>query len=156
FCADSAVSTPTLAAALRELTRGGEGVVVLCGSAYRNRGVEPLLDAAVAYLPSPLDVPAVRGNRGEAVEERAADPNGPFAALVFKVTATATGRLTYLRVYSGTVDKGEAVLDVGARRTERIGRILRVQADRHAEVDRAVAGDIVAVVGPKAARAGAT
>ncbi|NUP44851.1 MAG: elongation factor G [Streptomyces sp.] len=156
FCADSAVSTPTLAAALRELTRGGEGVVVLCGSAYRNRGIEPLLDAAVAYLPSPLDVPAVRGTRGEAVEERAADPNGPFAALVFKVTATATGRLTYLRVYSGTVDKGEAVLDVGARRTERIGRILRVQADRHSEVDRAVAGDIVAVVGPKAARAGAT
>ncbi|MFI1855251.1 MULTISPECIES: elongation factor G [Streptomyces] len=156
FCAESAVSTATLATALRELTLAGEGVVVLCGSAYRNRGVEPLLDAAVAYLPSPVDVPPVRGIRGDAVEERAADPGGPFAALVFKVTSTATGRLTYLRVYSGTIGKGEVVWDVGARRTERIGRILRVRADRHAEVDRAVAGDIVAVIGPKAARAGAT
>ena len=90
------------------------------------------------------------------MQERAADPAAPFAALVFKVSSTATGRLTYLRVYSGTIRKGDTVLDAGAGRTERIGRILRVQADRHAEVDRAVAGDIVAVVGLKAARAGAT
>ncbi|MFE6028941.1 elongation factor G [Streptomyces niveus] len=156
FCAESTLSARTLAAALRDLTRTGEGVVVLCGSAYRNRGIEPLLEAVVAYLPSPLDVPAVRGTRDGAEQERAADPAGPFAALVFKVSSTSTGRLTYLRVYSGTVGKGEAVLDVGRRRTERISRILRVQADRHAEVDRAVAGDIVAVVGVKAARAGAT
>ncbi|MFC9330766.1 elongation factor G [Kitasatospora sp. NPDC057015] len=156
FCAHSALSAPTLVAALRDLTRTGEGLVVLCGSAYRNRGIEPLLAAVVAYLPSPLDVPAVRGTDGGAEQWRPADPAAPFAALVFKVNSTATGRLTYLRVYSGTIHKGEAVLDVGARRTERIGRILRVQADRHAEVDRAVAGDIVAVVGPKAARAGAT
>lgn len=160
FCAESTLSARTLAAALRDLTRTGEGVVVLCGSAYRNRGIEPLLAAVVAYLPSPLDVPAVRGTRYGAddgtEQERAADPAGPFAALVFKVSSTSTGRLTYLRVYSGTVGKGEAVLDVGRRRTERISRILRVQADRHAEVDRAVAGDIVAVVGVKAARAGAT
>ncbi|MFI7365839.1 elongation factor G [Streptomyces sp. NPDC050149] len=156
FCARSEVSGRTLAGALRELTRTGEGVVVLCGSAYRNRGVEPLLEAVVAYLPSPLDVPPVRGTLGEAVQERAADPAAPFAALAFKVNATATGRLTYLRVYSGTIRKGETVLDVGARRSERIGRILRVQADRHVDVDTAVAGDIVAVIGPKAARAGAT
>ncbi|WP_308168075.1 elongation factor G [Nonomuraea sp. NEAU-A123] len=156
FCAESAISAGTLAAALRDLTRTGEGVVVLCGSAYRNRGIEPLLDAAVSYLPSPLDVPAVRGTHDGAVRERAADPAGPFAALVFKVQSTATGRLTYLRVYSGTMRKGDTVLDTGARRTERIGRILRVQADRHTEVDRAAAGDIVAVVGLKAARTGAT
>ncbi|MBW5249952.1 elongation factor G [Streptomyces sp. P01-B04] len=156
FCARSELSGRTLAGALRELTRTGEGVVVLCGSAYRNRGVEPLLEAVVAYLPSPLDVPPVRGTLGEAVQERAADPSAPFAALAFKVNATATGRLTYLRVYSGTIRKGETVLDVGARRSERIGRILRVQADRHVDVDTAVAGDIVAVIGPKAARAGAT
>lgn len=156
FCAESTLSARTLTHALRDLTRTGEGVVVLCGSAYRNRGIEPLLAAVVAYLPSPLDVPAVRGTRGGAVEERSADPAGPFAALVFKVNSTSTGRLTFLRVYSGTVRKGEAVLDVGARRTERVSRILRVRADRHAEVDRAVAGDIVAVVGVKAARAGAT
>ncbi|MEU9089452.1 elongation factor G [Streptomyces sp. NPDC048428] len=156
FCARSELSEQTLSGALRDLTRTGEGVVVLCGSAYRNRGVEPLLEAVVAYLPSPLDVPPVRGTLGDAVQERAADPAAPFAALAFKVNATATGRLTYLRVYSGTVRKGETVLDVGARRSERIGRILRVQADRHVDVDAAVAGDIVAVIGPKAARAGAT
>jgi elongation factor G len=156
FCAESAISAQTLATALRDLTLTGEGLVVLCGSAYRNRGIEPLLDAAVAYLPSPLDVPAVRGTQDDTVQERVADPAAPFAALVFKVSSTATGRLTYLRVYSGTVQRGETVLDTGARRTERIGRILRVQADRHTEVDRAVAGDIVAVVGLKAARTGAT
>ncbi|WP_433223438.1 elongation factor G [Microtetraspora malaysiensis] len=156
FCAESAISERTLAAALRDLTRTGEGVVVLCGSAYRNRGIEPLLDAVVSYLPSPLDMPAVRGSQDGTEQERAADPAEPFAALAFKVSSTATGRLTYLRVYSGTVEKGDTVLDAGARRTERIGRILRVQADRHTEVDRAVAGDIVAVIGLKTARAGAT
>ncbi|MFD4713040.1 elongation factor G [Streptomyces sp. NPDC058430] len=156
FCDGSALSAGTLTGALRDLTRSGEGVVVLCGSAYRNRGVEPLLDAVVAYLPSPPDVPAVRGAVGDDEQERACDPQAPLAALVFKVQATPRGRLTYLRVYSGTVHRGEAVWDAGARRTERVGRILRVQADRHTEVDRAVAGDIVAVAGVKAARSGAT
>ncbi|MEV8636042.1 elongation factor G [Streptosporangium sp. NPDC051023] len=156
FCAESAISAETLTTVLRDLTRTGEGVVVVCGSAYRNRGIEPLLDAAVSYLPSPLDVPPVRGVWDGAARERAADPAAPFAALVFKVSATATGRLTYARVYSGTMRKGDTVLDAGAGRAERVGRILRVQADRHTEVDRAVAGDIVAVVGLKAARTGAT
>lgn len=156
FCARSTLCARTLAEALRDLTLTGEGVVVLCGSAYRNRGIEPLLEAVVAYLPSPLDVPPVRGTLGDEVQERAADPAAPLAALAFKVTATATGRLTYLRVYSGTLRKGETVLDAGARRSERVGRILRVQADRHVDVDEAVAGDIVAVIGLKAARAGAT
>ncbi|GGP93961.1 elongation factor G [Streptomyces roseolilacinus] len=156
FCARSALRADTLAAALRDLTRDGGGVVVLCGAAYRDRGVEPLLEAVVAYLPSPRDVPPVRGAWGGAVEERAADPAAPFAALAFKVQSTATGRLTYLRVYSGTLRKGDSVLDAGGRRTERIGRILRVQADRHAETEQAVAGDIVAVVGLRSARAGTT
>ena len=156
FCVQATLSPQTLAAALRELTRSGDGVVVLCGSAYRNRGIEPLLDAVVSYLPSPLDVPAVRGTHDGTEQERAADPAAPFAALAFKVNATPTGRLTYMRVYSGTVEKGDAVWDAGARRTERIGRILRVQADRHAQVDRAVAGDIVAVAGLKSAHAGTT
>ncbi|MGW3032458.1 elongation factor G [Streptomyces sp. NPDC001178] len=156
FCLDGTLAPGTLAAALRDLTRSGEGVVVLCGSAYRNRGIEPLLDAVVSYLPSPLDVPAVQGTFDGTEQERAADPAAPFAALAFKVNATSTGRLTYVRVYSGTIEKGDAVWDASARRTERIGRILRVQADRHAHVDRAVAGDIVAVVGLKSARAGST
>ncbi|WP_367044736.1 elongation factor G [Streptomyces sp. Je 1-332] len=156
YCTTSTLTTPTLTAALRDLTLSGEGVVVLCGSAYRNRGIEPLLEAVVAYLPSPTDVPPVRGTLGETVQERAADPGAPFVGLAFKVNATATGRLTYVRVYAGTITKGETVMDAGTGRTERIGRILRVQADRHAELDRATAGDIVAVVGLKTARAGTT
>lgn len=153
FCDREALSADTLTAALRDLTRSGDGVVVLCGSAYRDRGIEPLLDAVVAYLPSPLDVPAVRGEQGE---ERPCDPAAPLAALAFKVNATPTGRLTYVRVYSGTIEKGAGVWDAGARRTERVGRILRVRADRHAPLERAVAGDIVALVGLKSARAGST
>ncbi len=147
FCATGTVSAETLEKALRELTLSGDGLVVLCGAAYRDRGIEPLLDAVVAYLPSPADVPPVR-------PDRPADPAAPLAALVFKVVSTATGRLTYLRVYSGTLRKGDQVTDAG--RTERVARVLRVQADRHSEVDSAVAGDIVAVAGPKAARVGAT
>jgi elongation factor G len=157
FCDTGALGDATLAGALRDLTRGGDAVVVLCGSAYRNRGIEPLLDAVLAYLPSPLDVPPVCGTDHDGGEQRrAADPAAPPAALAFKVNATATGRLTYLRVYSGTIEKGDTVWDATARRSERIGRILRVQADRHAQLDRAVAGDIVAVVGLKSARAGST
>ena len=134
-----AMSEGTLRDALRELTLRGDAVVVLCGSAYRDKGVEPLLDAVVAYLPAP-----------------AGDPGADLAALVFKVHTARTGRLTYLRVYDGTMSKGDTVWDAGAGRGERIARILRVQADRHTEVGRAVAGDIVAVAGPKAARAGTT
>ncbi|RZU23594.1 elongation factor G [Streptomyces sp. BK239] len=156
FCDRETLSASTLSSALRDLTRTGDGVVVLCGSAYRNRGVEPLLDAVVDYLPSPLDVPAVHGVHEGADERRPADPGAPFAALAFKVSATSTGRLTYVRVYSGTIEKGDTVWDATAGRTERIGRILRVQADRHAQLERAVAGDIVAVVGLKSARAGST
>ncbi|MFI8205189.1 elongation factor G [Streptomyces sp. NPDC085937] len=156
FCDTGALGTGTLTAALRDLTARGEAVVVLCGSAYRNRGIEPLLDAVLAYLPSPLDVPAVRGTYDGTEQERAADPEAPLVALAFKVNATATGRLTYLRVYSGTVEQGDTVRDATTGRTERVGRILRVRADRHARLDRAVAGDIVAVVGLKSARAGTT
>ena len=156
FCAQGTVSARTLSGALRDVTRSGDGLVVLCGSAYKNRGIEPLLDAVTAYLPSPLDVPPVRGIQDGVARERPADPAAPFAALVFKVAATATGRLAYLRVYSGTVRKGTVVWDASAGRTERIARLLRVQADRHSEVDVAVAGDIVAVTGPKAARVGTT
>ncbi|MEU4420157.1 elongation factor G [Actinoplanes sp. NPDC024001] len=129
------ISDSTLRAALRDLTLNGEAVVVLCGSAYRNVGVEQLLDAVVDYLPGP-----------------AGNPDDHLAALVFK----RRERLTYLRVYDGTITKGDTVWDAGAGRTERIARILRVQADRHTDIDRAVAGDIVAVAGVKGARAGTT
>ncbi|GIJ43819.1 elongation factor G 2 [Virgisporangium aliadipatigenens] len=156
YCATSALSDATLAAALRELTLSGAGVVVLCGSAKAMRGVEPLLDAVVAYLPAPVDVPAVRGTWNGAEVTRTADPAQPFAALVSKVHVAATGRLTSVRVYSGTLRKGDAVRDATTGRVERVGRILRVQADRHTDVDVATAGDIVALVGVKEARAGAT
>ncbi|MFC9290094.1 elongation factor G [Streptomyces sp. NPDC057052] len=156
FCDRETLTAGTLATALRDLTRTGDAVVVLCGSAYRNRGIEPLLDAVVAYLPSPLDVPAVCGVHDGADERRQADPAAPLAALAFKVHAAPTGRLTYLRVYSGTIEKGDVLWDATAGRSERVGRILRVQADRHAPLERAVAGDIVAVIGLKAARAGST
>ncbi|MDV9175252.1 elongation factor G, partial [Streptomyces sp. W16] len=156
FCAESTLSAGTLSTALRDLTRTGDGVVVLCGSAYRNRGIEPLLDAVVAYLPSPLDVPPVRGTYDGGEQERAADPQVALSALAFKVSAAGTGRLTYLRIYSGTIERGDTVWDPGTGRTERIGRILRVQADRHERLERAVAGDIVAVAGLKSVRAGST
>ncbi|MFD5323421.1 elongation factor G [Streptomyces sp. NPDC127092] len=149
FCAHGTLDERTLTAALRDLTLAGEAVVVLCGSAYRNRGIEPLLDAVVAYLPAPADLPPVRG-------EQPADPTAPLTALAFKVTTTPTGRMTFLRLYAGTLRKGDTVLDTTAGRTERIARILRVQADRTTEADHAAAGDIVAVVGPKTARTGAT
>ncbi|MFD7630470.1 elongation factor G [Streptomyces sp. NPDC059851] len=157
FCTTGTLSDETLALVLREVTLQGSGTVVLCGSAYRNRGVEPLLDAVVAYLPSPADLPPVRGlgpDGGE--QERRPDPAAPVAALAFKVAVTATGRLTYVRVYSGTLRKGDTVLDTGTGRTERVARILRVQADRHFELDEARAGEIVAAVGLKTVRAGTT
>ncbi|HST82667.1 MAG TPA: elongation factor G [Kineosporiaceae bacterium] len=156
FFDQEGISEATLNSALRDLTLSGSAVVVLCGSAYRNTGIEQLLDAVVAYLPSPLDVPAVSGDWEGVAGERRADPGAPFAALVFKVTSTRTGRLTYLRVYSGMIERGGTVLDAGTRRTERVGRILRMQADRHTEVDYAMAGDIVAVIGLKAVTIGAT
>ncbi|MFJ5711358.1 elongation factor G [Streptomyces sp. NPDC093105] len=150
FCVTGSLAEGTLVRALRELTLEGAAVVVLCGAAYRDRGVEPLLDAVVAYLPAPADRPPVGGG------ERAADPDAPLVALAFKVSAAPTGRMTYVRVYAGTLRQGSTVLDTATGRTERISRVLRVQADRTVDVPGAAAGEIVAVVGPKAVRAGAT
>ncbi|MFF2774702.1 elongation factor G [Streptomyces sp. NPDC058052] len=150
FCAAGALADGTLERALRELTLAGAAVVVLCGSAYRDRGMEPLLDAIVAWLPAPPDRPPVAGG------ERAADPRAPLVALAFKVSAASTGRMVYVRVYEGVLTPGATVLDSATGRRERISRILRVQADRTVDVPSAAAGEIVAVVGPKAVRAGAT
>ena len=171
FVETSTVSADTMQAALRDLTLSGEGLVVLAGAAYRNRGIEPLLDAVVAYLPSPVDVPPVRGEwQGDEVT-RQPDPDAPFAALVFKVVPAATGRVAVVRVYSGTVRPGDTVLVSGGTHggagsarggpgagvvRERIGRILHVQANRYSEVTSARAGEIVALVGPKSVRSGTT
>ncbi|WP_433795019.1 elongation factor G [Actinoplanes sp. CA-252034] len=129
------MSDPTLKRAIRDLVRSGQAVPVLCGSAYRDIGVEQLLDAVVDYLPAP-----------------AGDSTKDPVALVFK----KRDRLSYLRVYDGTITKGDVMWDARDGRTERVSRILRVQADRHTDIDRAVAGDIVAVTGLKAVRTGAT
>nr|BFD96519.1 elongation factor G [Kitasatospora sp. Xyl93] len=151
YCATAALTTDTLTTALRDLTRTGEAVVVLCGSAYRNRGIEPLLDAAVAYLPSPLDIPPTYS--ADRTQHRRADPRQPLTALAFRVTAAPTARLTHLRLYAGTLRTGDTVLDTATGRRERVARILTVH---HAETDHALPGDIVAVAGPRHTRVGAT
>jgi elongation factor G len=132
---------------------------VLCGSAFKNKGVQPLLDAVVDYLPSPLDVPPIMGVRpktGESVP-RKADDNEPFAALAFKLVSDKhVGHLTYIRVYSGHLRSGEAVLNANRGQRERIGRLLRMHANKRQEVDEVFAGDIVAVVGLKRVSTGET
>jgi elongation factor G len=148
-----------LRAVLRRATLAGEVVPVLCGTALRNKGVQMLLDAVVAYLPSPLDVPPLTGRDPETGEETACppDPDAPTAALVFKIsTDPYMGRLAYFRVYSGAVRRGETLLNTNSGKRERIGRLVRMHADRREEVDEIRAGDIGAVLGLKATSTGET
>ncbi len=154
-----AVAPDQLRKGLREATLRLRAVPVLCGASARNKGVQPLLDAVVDYLPSPLDVPPVEGRdpkTGEVVG-RKPDDNAPFAALVFKlVTDKHVGHLTYIRVYSGRVKTGDQVLNANRGRKERIGRLLLMHANKRQETPEAFAGDIVAVVGLKAPSTGET
>ncbi|HEY3417865.1 MAG TPA: elongation factor G, partial [Armatimonadota bacterium] len=125
-------------------------VPVLCGASFRNKGVQPLMDAVVDYLPSPLDVGAMRGEDPDTHEEilRQPDDNEPFCALAFKIMSDPyVGRLTYIRCYSGTAPKGIAVMNVSKGKRERFGRILRMHANHREEVEEVRAGDIVAMVG---------
>jgi elongation factor G len=125
---------------------------VLCGTALRNRGIQPLLDAVTRYLPSPLEVPAVKGKNpatGEEVE-RAPDPDAPFAALAFKVvTDPYAGRLVYLRIYSGTCRAGSSVMNTTRQERERLGRLLQMHSNHREDLEAATAGNIVAAVGLK-------
>jgi elongation factor G len=144
--------------AIRRATLANEGVPVLCGSAFKNKGVQPLLDAVVWYLPSPTDVPPVQGQTpsGEPAERRPEDDQ-PFSALAFKIMSDPyVGRLTYLRVYSGVLRSGTHVLNSTKDRKERIGRILQMHANHREDKDAAFTGDIVAVVGLKHATTGDT
>ena len=149
-----------LVAAIRRATLASAINPVLCGSAFKNKGVQPMLDAIVAYLPSPLDVPAIQGHSvkdAEQVVERHADPNEPFSALAFKIMADPhLGKLTYIRIYSGTLETGTAVLNSIKDRKERIGKIYQMHANKRAEVANAVAGSIVAVMGLKDTTTGDT
>ena len=137
---------------LRIRTLSGEIVTALCGSAFKNKGVQAMLDAVVRYMPSPLDVPPIRGinSEGELEGERPADDNEPFAALAFKIaTDPFVGNLTFFRVYSGVLKAGEAVYNTVRDKKERIGRVLQMHANSREELKEVRAGEIAAAVGLK-------
>ena len=147
------ISEAELRAALRRATIAGKLVQVLSGAALRNKGVQAALDAVIDYLPSPVDIPAVRGVSpdDESKEEmRAADENAPTSALAFKiVTDPYVGRLAYIRVYSGKVATGQGLQNTTRGQRERIGRLVRMHANSREEVEEVLAGDIAAIIGPK-------
>ena len=148
-----------LRAVIRKATVSGELVPVVCGTSYRNKGVQKLLDAIVEYLPSPLDVPPVVGTNPKTEKEvsLSADPDGPFAALVFKVmTDPFVGRLAFMRVYSGSIKAGETAMNFGRGQRERLGRLLHMHANHREDIDAVYAGEIAAVVGLKNTRTGDT
>src|SRR5213596_1249893 len=150
--------TATLKRLIRKGTLNFSFVPVLCGSAFKNKGVQPLLDAVVDYLPSPLDIPPVEGLKLDGIEvlERPADEKAPFAALAFKIVADPYGKLTYFRIYSGTLEKGSEIYNSTKDRKERVGRILRMHANQREDIDVAYAGDIVAGLGFKQTTTGDT
>jgi elongation factor G len=143
--------------AIRLGTLAFEFVPVLCGSAFKNKGVQPMLDAVVDYLPSPLDIPPTEGTdlNGQPTE-RKANENEPFSALAFKIVADPYGKLTYFRIYSGKLEKGSEIYNSTKDRKERIGRILRMHANQREDIDVAYAGDIVAGLGFKQTTTGDT
>ena len=156
---EEAITTEQLKAGLRTATIACAMTPVICGSAFKNKGVQQMLDSVIEYLPSPLDVPAIKGidvKTGEEVE-RPSDPKAPFAALAFKVmTDPFVGRLTYFRVYSGTLDSGSYVLNSTKNKKERIGRLLQMHANSREDLTSCSAGDIVAAVGLKDSTTGDT
>ncbi|GAA4723632.1 elongation factor G [Brevibacillus fulvus] len=145
--------------ALRKGTIEVKLTPVLCGSSYKNKGVQPMLDAVVDYLPAPVDVPAIKGTLPDTEEEvtRESDDNGPFSALAFKImTDPYVGKLTFFRVYSGTISSGSYVLNSTKGKRERIGRILQMHANHRQEIDMVYSGDIAAAVGLKDTTTGDT
>lgn len=144
------ITKEELIAALRRATIAGTLVPVLCGSALKNKGVQAMLDAVITFLPSPLDIPAPVGINPETDESitRNVDDSAPFSALVFKIVSDPfVGRLSYLRVYSGTLNKGSSVENSTKDKTERVGRLLRMHANHREDIDEIRAGDICAAVG---------
>lgn len=145
---------------IRKATLGVKMIPVLCGSSYRNKGVQELLDAVVEYLPSPLDIPAIKGvsvDDPDVEMTRPADDKGPFAALAFKImTDPFVGKLCFFRVYSGTLNSGSYVLNSSKGKRERIGRILQMHANHREEIDMVYSGDIAAAVGLKDTTTGDT
>ena len=153
------ISEDQIRAALRKGTCAVKMVPVICGSSYKNKGVQPMLDAVIQYLPSPMDVPPVHGLVPDTEEEavRNADDNEPFAALAFKIMADPyVGKLTYLRVYSGKLESGSYVYNSTKGKRERVGRVLRMHANHREEIKEITSGDIVAIVGLKNTTTGDT
>ncbi len=154
------ISEDELKRAIRKGTLSFQFVPVLCGSAFKNKGVQPLLDAVVDYLPSPIDIPAVRGTAPDDPEKvltRKADDKEPFSALAFKIMNDPfVGSLTFCRIYSGTLKKGEQVLNSVKGKRERIGRMLLMHANHREDIEEAYAGDIVALAGLKDTTTGDT
>jgi elongation factor G len=158
YLADEEITADDLRPAIRRATIASQIVPVLCGSAFKNKGVQPMLDAVVDYLPSPLDVAPTPGltMKGEEIVRKQDDAE-PFSALAFKImTDPYVGKLTYIRVYSGTLTKGSAALNSTKDRKERVGRILQMHANHREDKDAIFTGDIVAVVGMKQTTTGDT
>ncbi len=160
FLAGDEISIDELKAGIRALTIAGDAYPVLCGSSFKNRGVQPMLDAVVDYLPSPLDVPAVEGHDvrdAEKVVVRKPESGEPFSALAFKVAVHPFfGRLTYIRVYSGGIDSGAQVVNSTKDKKERIGKIFQMHANKENPVEKVSAGHIYAVIGLKDTTTGDT
>ena len=159
FIGEEEISVDELRAAIRKATIAGEIIPVLNGTAFKNKGVQPLLDAVVWYLPSPVDLPPVTGTslKGDQEVERAPSDDAPFAALAFKImTDPHVGKLTYFRVYSGSLEKGGQVMNARTTSKERIGRLLEMHANDRLDMDVAFAGDIVAGIGFKNTKTGDT
>jgi elongation factor G len=153
------ISVEELKSAMRQAVIFGQITPVFCGTSLRNKGVQPLLDAVVDYLPSPLDIPPVKGIRpsDEIEVSREADDSEPFSALIFKIVSDAyVGRLAYFRVYSGKVKSGSSAYNPIKEKKERIGRLIRMYADRREDISEASAGDIAAVLGLKFSYTGDT
>jgi elongation factor G len=146
--------------AIRKATTGGHIVPVLCGASFKNKGVQALLDAVIDYLPSPMDVPAIRGHlplHDDTHVERCASDDEPFAALAFKIaTDPFVGRLTFFRVYSGVLKSGSYVYNSTKDKRERVARLLQMHANKREEIDEVLAGDIAAAIGLKDTRTGDT
>ncbi|MDP9190271.1 MAG: elongation factor G [Acidobacteriota bacterium] len=159
YLAGETIEVAELKAALRDATIHQKITPVICGTAFKNKGVQPLLDAVVDYLPSPMDIPPVKGVNpdDESFMERPADDNAPFSALVFKImTDPFVGQLAFFRVYSGRVESGTAVLNSTKGTTERIGRLLQMHANKREEIKEVRAGDIGAAVGLRSVTTGDT
>ena len=160
FLAGEELNIEELTEGIRMATLSGDLFPVFCGSAFKNKGVRALLDGVIDYLPSPIDIPAIKGHlpqHDETLESREASDDAPFSALVFKImTDPYVGKLTYIRVYSGSLPSGSYVVNATKDRKERVGRILQMHANKREEKEEIFAGDIAAVIGLKDSKTGDT